>query len=88
MRTICLKNKPDFPFSYTCMWKVIDKGKHTETVQVTEDSIEIEKHEDFLDQVVFIKNTLCEERCEEITREEFDEFYIKTVERINKTMAL
>ena len=80
------KNSMYFP----CYWKVTEDVCMT----VEPNKIEVEDHEDFFDQVSFIKNTLCyEDRigcdgAKEITREEFDEFYKKTVELINKASKL
>ena len=73
--------KPFFnPFYYKC----VDK----DYLQVMKDEIEINSGEDFHDNVSFIKNKLEEEQWEEITREQFDAFYKKTVSRINQISKL
>ena len=84
-RVIYLKNKPDFPMSFPYYWKVFQKDDETTFVlTIKEESIEVEKQEDFFEHVSFIKNTLCSDsECVEITQEEFDEFYKKTVDKIN-----
>lgn len=89
MRTIYIKNNANTPFTFPYFYKVIEiNSGTTKTLTVTQDTIETESEEDFFEQVSFIKNTLCKDTgAEEITREEFDAFYMETVNKINKTAA-
>ena len=68
------------PYFYKC----IDNDYLT----VTEESIYIDGGDDFHDNVSFIKEKLCERQWEEITREEFDDFYKETTEKINNLSKL
>lgn len=74
-------------------WKVTEISKEKCTrIFVTKDSIEFGEEEDFFEEVSFIKTTLCKNKtgsqggCEEISREEFDAFYIKTINKLNEYM--
>ena len=87
MRTIYLKHEPEFtqPWYY----KIIElKEDETLTLAITEDSVSIDKDEDFFAQVGFVKNKLCNNSSIEITREEFDDAYKKTVEQLNILTSL
>jgi len=91
-RIIYLQNQKteNYAFYNAWLWKVIDDQKNEccHVIFVTKDEIEIEKKDDFFDAVSFIKNTLCKDNigsdgCEEITRQEFDDFFALTVSKIN-----
>lgn len=86
MHIIYLKNTkgPETAMYFPYFYKVVDENYMT----VTENSIQVEIGEDFHDNVSFIKNKLCDELWSEISREEFDEFYKKTISLINKTSIL
>lgn len=84
MRTIYLESQPTHAFSQPYYYKIIELDKETtSTITVTKDSIDMNKDEDFFDQVSFIKNKLCEGASLEITQEQFESFYYKTLEKIN-----
>ena len=89
-RIVYLKNisNEDSPFNFPHYWKVID-GEKTKTLFVSETNIETETDDDFFEQISFIKNKLCDNKlssygCEEITKEQFDAFFISTVSKINE----
>ena len=93
MKTIYLKSLPNekyLSFQNPYFYKVLEVSvDNVQTLTVTKDEIETEKDEDFHEQVSFIKNTLCKDSgCVEITRQEFDAFFIKTVEKINELSKL
>lgn len=91
MKTIYLQDtkNDDLPFFNPYFYKVVEVNKElTKTLQVTKDSIELGTDEDFHNQVSFIKNKLCENSFDEISREKFDDFYKKTVEKINNYSKL
>ena len=86
-KTVYLRNVPThnswlyFPNYY----KVVHTGKdESVTIQVSQEGIEIKEGDDFFDEVHFIKSKLCENSCDEITRQDFDKFYIETINKINK----
>jgi hypothetical protein len=90
-KIIYLKNskKPSGYLYFPCYWKVVENDdKNTVVLTVQKETINFEKDDDFHDAVSFIKNKLCDsnigsEGWEEISREQFDEFYKKTVEKLN-----
>jgi len=90
MRTIYLKNIPQFPMSFPYYWKVVEKDEDiTVTMTIKDDSITIEESEGFLEEVSFIKTKLCSDsECKEINRQEFDEYYKKIVSQINQLSSL
>lgn len=90
MRTIYLKTNRQYINTYFYFYKVVEKSEdETITITVTKDAIETETNEDFFDQVSFIKNVLCkDEGCEEITRQEFDDFLKETSTNINQLTAI
>lgn len=87
-RIIYLKEESKtFPFSKT-FYKVIEKDEENSVyLEVYDNEISINKSEEFFETVGFIKNKLCKESVE-IERQEFDEFFIKTVGRINELSKL
>ena len=89
MRIIYLKNlKSTFYNPY--YYKIVEVSKEvSKKLTVTQDSVDVEDSEDFFDTVGFVKNTLCKhEGCEEISRAEFDAFFIKTTKKINELTIL
>jgi hypothetical protein len=92
MRTIYLKNKPmkNHPFYNPYFYKVVEVDKETtETLTVTKTDIAVNIDEEYHHQVAFITDVLCSDSgYEEITRQEFDDFFIKTVGKINEISAL
>jgi len=91
MKTLYIKNTIDNKFfvSYY-FYKIVEiNDEKTLMMTVTNDSIELDKHEEFHDAVSFVKNKLCSgSKVEEVTRKEFDDFYKSTVEKINKLSSL
>lgn len=88
MKTIYLKQIPNFPFLSPCFWKVTKTDNGCAVLTVTESTIETSIEDDFFEEVHFIKNTLCEDKeCKEISREQFDKFYAKTIKIINELSA-
>lgn len=75
-------------------WKVIETSeKKCKVLSIQKETINFEDSDDFFEEVSFIKNKLCADNigsdgCEEISREKFDAFYKKTVEKINKISIL
>lgn len=87
-RIIYLKEESKtFPFS-KYFWKVIEQSKEkTSLLQVYDDEISVSEEEDFFETVGFIKTKLGN-NVVETTKQEFDEFFIKTVGRINELSKL
>ncbi|WP_372938625.1 hypothetical protein [Seonamhaeicola sp.] len=84
MRTIYLKSIPTNSFSQIYYYKIVEIDKTTTmTMTVLKDSIDIDKDEEFFDQVSFIKNKQCEGNSVEITNDEFNEIYNRTLSKIN-----
>ena len=91
MKTIYIKNEIDNIISKNLyFYKVVEvKNDEVLTLEVTDSSITIDQDEEFYHQVGFVKNKLCSTgKVEEIQRAEFDEFYKKTVEKINNLSSL
>lgn len=84
MRTIYLKEESkNFPYS-KYFWKVVEHDKERTTyMQVYDNEISISEEEDFFEAVGFIKKKLGN-NVEEIERQEFDDFFISTVGKINE----
>ena len=97
-RIIYLKNKPreDTSLYFPNYYKVVETDEmenSAKVLTVDKNTINFEASEDFFEEVSFIKNTLCvgnigSDGCEEITREDFDAFYKKTISRINNLSSL
>lgn len=95
-RIIYLKNIPkeSTGFFFPHYWKVIDLGdEKSKILFVSNEEIETSKNDEFFDEVSFIKNKLCKgnigsDGCKEVTRQEFDEFFKKTVAIINELSKL
>lgn len=89
-RIVYLKNLPKEGCSmyFPQCWKVVD-GEKAKTLFVSETNVEVETDDDFFEQISFIKDKLCEntigsQGCKEITKEQFDDFFISTVSKINE----
>lgn len=95
MRTIYLRTKPGTENAWLYnpyYWKVVSAEEDKAlVVQVTRDSFELSEGEDFFEEVSFIKNELSNgigsEGVEEITRDQFDDFYKQTVFKLNSLTA-
>ena len=81
-REIYLKRIIDSPYGNQYKFKVTENS----VVTITDNSIEIEDHDDFFDQVSFIKNTLCEDVVE-ISKDEFEGYFNQTMKVINESIA-
>ena len=90
-KTVYLRNVPtDNVWLYSpTYFKVVQTGKDESfRVEVTKTGIETAERYDFFDEVHFIKDKLCNTGCDEITRKEFDSFYIDTIRRINQFTSI
>lgn len=88
MRVIYIKSIPEHAFSMTWYYKIIELNKElTQTLVVTKDHIQLNEDEEFFAQVSFIKNKQCDDSSEEISKEEFEEYYTKTLTKINQTIS-
>ena len=89
MKTIYLKDKGRYEWSSHYVYKVIQiTSTECMTVTVTKDSIQLDYDQDYYEQIHFIKSKLCDGNAVEITRQEFDELYIQTVNAVNDAINL
>ena len=90
MKTLYIKGVENYPNKGTFLfyWKLTELEGKCVTVEVTSSKIDVFNDDSFDDEINFITETTCEGKYRIIKREEFDKFYIQTVQAINDAINL
>jgi len=85
MRTTYIKREPKNYWEQPTYYKVIQVSTEiTKLVNVYQNEITIDEHEDYYHAIGFVTHTLCDGRYKIISREDFDKYYIEVAKMLNE----